>query len=190
MTDTISAYDALPDDWKGRLANKKARYTYMKFKRDAAPTADSKEDEQFMHTGSIHPIVISHPVTGNKNIYANCGHTVEILGVSPRESDEILAFLDEHVSQPQFVYTHYWKLGDAVLWDNLGEPINYLFIDVIVGDIVAYVQLCSTKVRHHKTTALFDVSFEQLLRCLMRWKKSFQDEDLPIFKRFSLAVSC
>jgi alpha-ketoglutarate-dependent 2,4-dichlorophenoxyacetate dioxygenase len=26
--------------------------------------------------------------------------------------------LNEHATQPQFVYTHRWTVGDLVMWDN------------------------------------------------------------------------
>ncbi|MFM9884125.1 MAG: TauD/TfdA dioxygenase family protein, partial [Burkholderiales bacterium] len=34
------------------------------------------------------------------------------------ESDATLAELFEWCVRPEFVYTHAWRLGDALLWDN------------------------------------------------------------------------
>ncbi len=34
------------------------------------------------------------------------------------ESDAVLEALWAHVTQPQFVYEHHWRLGDLVMWDN------------------------------------------------------------------------
>ena len=44
--------------------------------------------------------------------------TEEILGVSPEESRELLDFLFEHQSKPEFVYEHQWRPGDIMMWDN------------------------------------------------------------------------
>jgi alpha-ketoglutarate-dependent 2,4-dichlorophenoxyacetate dioxygenase len=35
--------------------------------------------------------------------------------------DEAMALIDEltaHATQPQFIHTHRWRVGDLVLWDN------------------------------------------------------------------------
>jgi alpha-ketoglutarate-dependent 2,4-dichlorophenoxyacetate dioxygenase len=35
--------------------------------------------------------------------------------------EEVVALLDElmtHATQPQFVYSHRWRAGDLVIWDN------------------------------------------------------------------------
>ena len=44
--------------------------------------------------------------------------TEEILDVSPEESRELLDFLFEHRSKPEFVYEHQWRPGDIMMWDN------------------------------------------------------------------------
>ena len=35
-----------------------------------------------------------------------------------QESDKLLAQLYEHITSPEFVYTHSWRPGDLLLWDN------------------------------------------------------------------------
>lgn len=30
----------------------------------------------------------------------------------------MIAFLERHVTGPQFVYRHRWRVGDLVMWDN------------------------------------------------------------------------
>jgi taurine dioxygenase len=34
------------------------------------------------------------------------------------ESDALLATLFAHVTAPQFVYRHQWRVGDFLMWDN------------------------------------------------------------------------
>ena len=37
----------------------------------------------------------------------------------PREeSAELIKELEDHTTQDQFVYTHRWRAGDYVMWDN------------------------------------------------------------------------
>ena len=44
--------------------------------------------------------------------------TTEIVGWDPQESADMLAFLFEWTTKPEFVYSHAWQPGDALMWDN------------------------------------------------------------------------
>ena len=34
------------------------------------------------------------------------------------ESDALLNFLFDYSEKPEFVYTHVWRKGDLIVWDN------------------------------------------------------------------------
>jgi len=34
------------------------------------------------------------------------------------DSQPLIKFLCEHSVSPRFVYRHYWRVGDLVMWDN------------------------------------------------------------------------
>ena len=42
----------------------------------------------------------------------------DIEGLPEQEGRELVAWLQEFAQQPQFVYRHRWRAGDAILWDN------------------------------------------------------------------------
>lgn len=65
-----------------------------------------------------HPVVRVHPETGRKGIFVNPGFTSHIVGVSEAESRGILDLLYAHLTKPEHVVRHRWRLGDIVLWDN------------------------------------------------------------------------
>lgn len=116
FADMSAAYEALPAATRQRLAGRKAVQSYEAFNRAySVPT----NNEQRRKTPDIeHPIVRTHPYTGRKALYICPGMTVAISGLDKRESDDLLAELFEWTTQARFVYTHTWKLGDALLWDN------------------------------------------------------------------------
>ena len=62
-------------------------------------------------------LVRSHPVTGRKSLYLS-SHAGAILGMPMPEARMLLRDLNEHATQPQFVYVHKWRLHDLVIWDN------------------------------------------------------------------------
>lgn len=44
--------------------------------------------------------------------------TTEIVGWDAEESAEMLAYLFDWTTRPEFVYAHQWQPGDALMWDN------------------------------------------------------------------------
>ena len=35
-----------------------------------------------------------------------------------REAQELIDYLKDFATRPEFVYRHQWRVGDALLWDN------------------------------------------------------------------------
>src|SRR5205823_9396102 len=65
-----------------------------------------------------HPLVRAHPVTGRKALYAVSGSSYGIVGMP---EDEAVALLDElaaHATQPKYVISYAYRVGDIVIWDN------------------------------------------------------------------------
>jgi taurine dioxygenase len=91
----------------------------------------------------VHPVVVPHPVTGDRCIYVNEMMTESILGLSRSESDEILDELFASLYAAASVYEHAWTTGDLVVWDNLvlqharrtiDDPRPRTFRRVVFGD--------------------------------------------------------
>jgi taurine dioxygenase len=121
-----AAYDALPDDVKQRIEGRTASHDFEKFwemMRRRAGAGSSRAPmtaEQKRRKPPVsHPMVMVHPISGRRILYANPGYTVSIDGMSQQESDELLEYLFQHQVQPQFQYAHLWAKGDVLIWDDL-----------------------------------------------------------------------
>ncbi len=66
----------------------------------------------------VHPVVRTHPETGDKVLFVNPGFTSHIAELDRPESDALLAYLYEHSSRPEFVVRYHWHEGDLGFWDN------------------------------------------------------------------------
>ena len=62
-------------------------------------------------------MIRTNPVNGRKALYVGA-HAQEIVGMPPAKGAKLLDELTAFCTQPQFVYSHHWRDGDAVMWDN------------------------------------------------------------------------
>jgi alpha-ketoglutarate-dependent taurine dioxygenase len=120
-----AAYDALPDEIKTRLAGMTATHNIEKFwehmRRDRGSQRPPMTDEQRRRRPPVvHPVFLTHPITGRKVLYCNPGFAVRINELPGRDSDEMLDYLFAHQLQMQFRWTNVWSENDLLIWDHLG----------------------------------------------------------------------
>jgi taurine dioxygenase len=65
-----------------------------------------------------HPVVRVHPETGRRSLFVNPGFTSHIVGVSDAESRHLLDLFHAHITKPEHIVRHRWRVGDVAMWDN------------------------------------------------------------------------
>lgn len=115
------AYEELPEDLKRAIEGK---YQVHDASRNSAgvlrpgvklPTKPEEVE------GPKHPLVRVHPVTGRRALYLGRRRVWPsnyIIGMPNEESERLLDRLWAHATQPKYAWTHRWRVGDIVLWDN------------------------------------------------------------------------
>jgi len=76
------------------------------------------EDMKRKVAGHFHPLVRTHPTTGEKGLYCDRTYAVGIEGMTEDESASILGFLVAHITQPAFTCRLRWAPKTFVIWDN------------------------------------------------------------------------
>jgi alpha-ketoglutarate-dependent taurine dioxygenase len=116
FANTAKGYAALAEATKRRIEGLRVVFYWGAGARqpDATPRSPAELRE---HPPVDHPLVRTHPETGAKALYLG-NHSSHILGMPEAEGRALLDELLEHTTQPQFVYTHRWRIGDLVMWDN------------------------------------------------------------------------
>jgi alpha-ketoglutarate-dependent taurine dioxygenase len=68
--------------------------------------------------GTAHPLVRTHPVTGERALYCDKTYAVGIEGLTEAEAEPLLRFLSDHATQPAFTCRLRWSPGTLAVWDN------------------------------------------------------------------------
>ena len=68
--------------------------------------------------GNYHPLVRTHPKSGEKALYCDKTYAVGIEGLTGDEAKPLLQFLGDHITQPAFTCRLRWEPKTFVLWDN------------------------------------------------------------------------
>jgi taurine dioxygenase len=66
----------------------------------------------------IHPVIIAHPLSGQKALYVNPGFTRRFEGWTEEESAPLLSYLYENAVQEAHVTQFRWEPGSVAFWDN------------------------------------------------------------------------
>ncbi|MCX4537821.1 TauD/TfdA family dioxygenase [Streptomyces sp. NBC_01669] len=62
---------------------------------------------------------MTHPATGARSLLLGSMVISGITTLAEKESRALLEELLEHTTSAPYVYSHRWKQGDLVVWDNL-----------------------------------------------------------------------
>jgi alpha-ketoglutarate-dependent 2,4-dichlorophenoxyacetate dioxygenase len=116
FADMRAACDALPAATKMRLQGLIAEHSLMYSRRRLGFTEFSPQ-EQAAFAPVLRPLLRRIPESGRESLYV-ASHIGRIGGMSDDETEALVAELIAHATQRQFVYTHRWRVGDLVMWDN------------------------------------------------------------------------
>jgi alpha-ketoglutarate-dependent 2,4-dichlorophenoxyacetate dioxygenase len=110
------AYARLPEDTRAFLEDKVAVHSFV-YSRGLVDDALMPPD----HAAQVPPVrqamVRANPVHGRKAFYVG-SHACEIEGLPTAGARALLRELREAATRPELVYTHRWRVGDLVMWDN------------------------------------------------------------------------
>lgn len=137
FADLVAAYAALPEEMRSRIDGLQVRHgisaaTPAKDETIVRPQDLPEEVRRHVDIPApvLHPLVRTHPVTGQKALYGLGGSAFAIEGMDEAEGLALLDNLKSHATAPIFVQDYKLMPGDVLLWDNLSlmhraTPIVY-----------------------------------------------------------------
>lgn len=130
-TNTVLAYNSLSNAMKKMIAPLKV---WMSAKRVVEQMQVEKsvqeigitnvastildEKTQKMVDGSYHPMVRTHPISGEKSLFVDKTYACGIEGMTQEESKPLLDFLGDFATQESFTCRLKWQSKTFIMWDN------------------------------------------------------------------------
>jgi taurine dioxygenase len=131
FADAVRAARHLAPDLRAAAAGRDALHVY--------PLTEARGDERYrvatLDAGApraTHPVLWDHPRTGEPVLFVNAMQTDSVVGLPEPESEALLARLWDVLYEPGNVYTHRWRVGDLVVWDNVA--VQHARDDVRIGE--------------------------------------------------------
>lgn len=120
FADMRAAWDALPDVFEGvskrELQDLVVEHDILVSRRKTGFTMFTEEEKRLLPPVQ-HPLVTTHARTGRKSLYL-ASHASHVIGWPHERGECLLAALIEFATQPQFVFSYRWTLGDVLVWDD------------------------------------------------------------------------
>ena len=113
-----AAWEQLPAPLRSRVEGLRVKHdgTYNSggyLRQGVTPTGDPRTSP-----GTIHPLVYVHPESGRRALYLGRRRNAYIEDASLAESDALLDEIWSAATRESLTWTHQWRVGDLVLWDN------------------------------------------------------------------------
>ena len=117
-----AAYDALSAGMRETLAGLRAvhssRHVFGESSAYAQDMSGRLGNTQAATQDAVHPVVITHPLSGRKTLYVNPAFTLHFEGWTAAESTPLLQQLYSHMMRAEFTYRLHWAPGTLAFWDN------------------------------------------------------------------------
>jgi len=127
LADAIQAYEALPSETREHIADlsgvHSAEHIYgpggFYQQRATGDATGTRTGNMEAARGSVeHPVVRTHPETGEKILYVNLAFTTGITGMPEEVARPLLSELVQHGVRDEFVTRLHWEPGTLAIWDN------------------------------------------------------------------------
>ncbi|RUN78332.1 TauD/TfdA family dioxygenase [Sphingomonas sp. TF3] len=137
---TYAAWDDLPQEEKAAYDGRRvvhAPWASLAY-YDPEPRLQTLRAMQALGEKEL-PLVWKHE-SGRKSLILGCTAR-NVVGLEHKESAALLAGLREWATSPAFSYSHAWRAGDLVMWDNTGTMHRAEAYDPMCGRLMMRTKL-------------------------------------------------
>ncbi len=115
--DMGAAYEGLSEAVKQRIDGLTAVHDFM-LSYGAAMSPEDRQAARSEFPAVEHPVVRTHPESGEKVLYVNRIFTSHIVGIDEKDSEDLLDHLFSRAEVPEYQFRLCWEPGTVAMWDN------------------------------------------------------------------------
>ncbi|MBJ86689.1 MAG: taurine dioxygenase [Acidimicrobiaceae bacterium] len=117
FANAAEAYNRLNPNVQSRVDSLYAIHDFSRtFGRRMSPEERQRKQEEY--PAVRHPVIRTHPVTGEKAIYTNRPFVSHIEGIEDDENRHLLRILEQAMLDPSIQCRVKWEVDTVVMWDN------------------------------------------------------------------------
>jgi len=113
FSNNVAAYESLPAAMKARIDGLRATHSF-EYGETLRENRTQNEDRPHF----THPLARRIPETGKRSLAVCRLMTDAIDGLNEAEGRALINELCDVLENPKNVYSHSWKVGDVLIWDN------------------------------------------------------------------------
>ena len=113
FSNNVAAYESLSPDLQKRLEGLLATHSFQYGETQRENRDEAQERPRFTH-----PLVRRIPENDKRSLSVCRLMTDQIEGLSEDDSRALIAQLCDVLENPANVYSHQWRVGDTLIWDN------------------------------------------------------------------------
>ncbi|MES1199978.1 MAG: TauD/TfdA family dioxygenase [Pseudomonadota bacterium] len=117
FADTAAIYADLPSVIKDQIETLEAEHDILQ-SYGYRVSDDKREELHRAYPPQTHPVVRTHPETGERHLFVNHVFTTRIAGLEERESKRVLNYLFDRVKAPEYQVRFHWSANAIAFWDN------------------------------------------------------------------------
>lgn len=113
FSNNVAAYESLSPELKKQLEGLLATHSFQ-----YGETQRENRDQAQERPHYTHPLVRRIPENDNRSLAVCRLMTDQIQGLSDEDGRALIAQLCDVLENPANVYSHQWRVGDTLIWDN------------------------------------------------------------------------
>ena len=111
------------------------------------------DDAPILENDVLQPIVVVHPRTGRRGLFASPTFTSHIDGMKPDESRAILSFVYKWIARPEFCTRVSWQPNQVTMWDNRSLSHKGVADDCSEKRVVQRISIRGDQPKNHRGVA-------------------------------------
>lgn len=113
-----AAYEALDADIKAQIDGRRAIHDFTYTSAGTIRIGHDEVGDVREAPGARHPLVRTHPETGRKCLFLGRRVNGYVLDLPVADSEALLDRLWAAATDPALTWSHRWREGDVLMWDN------------------------------------------------------------------------